>query len=65
MAAITTPRCMACGEASIVELTDAEQAALDSGALIQDALPDRTADERELLITGTHGECWDRMFGEG
>lgn len=65
MAVIMTPRCMACGEASIVELTDSEQVALDSGALIQNALPHRTADERELLITGTHGECWDKMFGEG
>lgn len=33
------------------------------GALIQDALPDCTADEREFLITGICPECWDKTFG--
>lgn len=29
---------------------------------IQDLLPDNTASERELLISGTCGECFDRTF---
>ena len=33
-------------------------------ALIQNALPELTADERELLISGTCPSCWDRMFGD-
>ena len=33
------------------------------GALIQDALPDCTADEREFLITGICPECWGKTFG--
>ena len=32
------------------------------GELIQVALPTLTADERELLISGTCGTCFDRMF---
>lgn len=32
--------------------------------LIQDALPERDADFRELVKTGTHPECWDTMFPE-
>jgi hypothetical protein len=34
------------------------------GELIQNALPELTADERELLISGTCPSCWDRMFGD-
>ena len=29
---------------------------------IQDLLPDNTASERELLISGVCGECFDKMF---
>ena len=29
---------------------------------IQDLLPENTAAERELLISGACGECFDRMF---
>jgi len=29
---------------------------------IQDLLPDNTDDERELLISATCGDCYDRMF---
>lgn len=29
---------------------------------IQVIFPDLTADEREVLISGTHPECWDRLF---
>lgn len=34
-----------------------------NGELIQDVLPELSADERELLISGTCGKCWDAMFG--
>jgi hypothetical protein len=30
---------------------------------IQDKLPYLSADERELLISGTCGKCWNDMFG--
>jgi len=30
---------------------------------IQDALPSLSADERELLMTGTHAHCWEKMWG--
>jgi hypothetical protein len=32
------------------------------GALIQDALPELDADQRELLISGIHAGCWAKMF---
>lgn len=30
---------------------------------IQVIFSDLSADDRELLLSGTHGPCWDRMFG--
>lgn len=32
-----------------------------NGAKVQDCFPDRTADDREFLITGICPECWDRL----
>ena len=34
------------------------------GALIQDAMPSLTADEREFIKTGITGEEWNEIFGE-
>jgi len=36
---------------------------LDKGMLIQDAMPDLTASEREYAMTGISAEQWDGMFG--
>jgi hypothetical protein len=36
----------------------------DKGMLIQNAMPELTSDEREKLMTGYCGPCWDRMFNE-
>ena len=33
-----------------------------SGELIQDALPYLSASEREMLISGTCDDCWQKMF---
>jgi len=35
-----------------------------SGVLIQQALPELSADDRELLISGVCGGCFDDMFKE-
>jgi len=32
--------------------------AYGAGALVQDAFPDLSADEREIFITGIHPWCW-------
>jgi hypothetical protein len=32
------------------------------GEDILSALPDLDADQRELLISGTHAHCWERMW---
>ena len=35
----------------------------ENGALIQDTMPYLSADEREVLISGVCGTCFDKMFG--
>lgn len=71
LAWITTPSCIGCGEASVVELTDDEYDLLNEkradgrpAHLIQNALAERDADFREHVKTGTHPECWAAMFPE-
>ena len=38
--------------------------AWQTGTLIQCAFPDLTTDQRELLISGICGKCFDRVMGE-
>lgn len=64
---ISAPRCMYCQKSATIELTPDEQMRyeqLQRGEIahIQEALPEWSADKRELLITGTHPECWDAIF---
>ena len=61
-------KCLVCGEYATIEVTE-EQAervrAWASGQdsrFIQDALPFLNKAEREILLSGTHGECFERMF---
>jgi|TARA_R110000796_G_scaffold208909_1_gene325242 redox-regulated HSP33 family molecular chaperone len=37
--------------------------AWESGMLIQDAMPDLTADEREFIMTGSHENDWETLIG--
>lgn len=45
-----------------VPATPEQIAAWHDGALIQNAMPDISEDLRELLISGTCGQCFDEMF---
>ena len=36
----------------------------NKGVNIQEALPDLNADQRELLISQTCPECWDKLWRE-
>lgn len=37
---------------------------LNGGARIQDAMPQLSDDDRELLISGTCGPCFDSLFAD-
>jgi hypothetical protein len=60
-----TPPCIVCSETSVLTVTEEELVRVQSRDRVQDIFPHWTADERELVITGTHPKCWDTfMFDE-
>lgn len=60
-----TRRCVVCGLTSTMWLSVAAVEAWQGGMLIQYAFPDMDPREREMLISGTHPECFERLFGSG
>ena len=63
---VVTKRCVLCGSNGMLENVDALGFIRWSelGENIQDALPELDADQRELLMTGTHAHCWEKMWGD-
>lgn len=56
-------QCIECGKRKPISATAEQIRAWRNGALIQDAMPNVPEDERELLISGICGECFDALFG--
>jgi hypothetical protein len=56
--------CVHCGTSHLITAPAAGFIAWEGGVLIQTALPELSADDRELLISHTCGKCWDKMFPE-
>jgi len=61
---VNTRQCLMCGNRGMVWIDDeAGYERWKSRTVdIQDALPSLSADERELLMTGTHAHCWEKMW---
>lgn len=59
-----TAQCRDCKKTFELKVNIADVKAWRQGTLIQKALPYLTPDERELLISGICGGCFDRAFGE-
>lgn len=57
-------RCPMCGKSYTVIVPHEGFIAWRNGDRIQDCLPSLSNEDREALITGICGECWDRMYGE-
>lgn len=58
----TTVRCIVCNDTFDIMVNPKDLSRWAEGELIQDALGYLTADERELLLSGTCGSCWDTLF---
>lgn len=59
------PRCMVCGKGSIIKLDGSEYFAyFNRGVNIAEAFPTLRPDQREVMMTGTHPQCWDELFAE-
>ena len=64
MTAVVAVPCRMCQETTDLKVNFQGFVNWKSGELIQDALPELSADERELLISGTCNECWQQLFPE-
>jgi hypothetical protein len=61
---IDCPACVVCGEAARIAVPAEGLRLWHGGAFVQDAFPEMSADDRELLISGTHDKCWDILIGK-
>ena len=63
---VTTVRllCRICSQQQEVIAPVAGLMAWEEGAFIQDAMPELSAGDREMLISQTCDDCWRMMFGD-
>ena len=61
---VTTKECMMCGETSTVKMLSHHYLEWQNGGLIDRVCPEMPKETREMRISGTHPECWDKMFQE-
>lgn len=61
MTLVRTKPCVVCGQDTYMEVPMSGYAAWKSGQYVQEAFPTLSDDEREMLITGTHPDCWDYL----
>ena len=59
-----TGPCRVCKNMISILVPEAALIKYDKGELIQNAMPNLSADEREFLIGGACGRCFDLMFDE-
>ena len=57
-------QCLRCNATHVMMVNKNDLKRWEHGALIQDAMPYLTPDERELLISGICGTCFKQLFGE-
>lgn len=55
-------QCCVCQKIHDIEVDSVKYFRWQSGELIQDVFPEKTFDERELMISGTCPECWKKYF---
>ena len=56
-------RCRHCRESYIVPISEQEYLNwIKKGTFVQDEFPKLNSNERELLISQTCGNCWNKIF---
>ena len=56
--------CIQCGHTHVFRVPRNQFEAWERGTLIQDAFPELTPGQREILISKVCGDCFDKMFSE-
>jgi len=59
---IMTKYCTVCNKTTLINVTDEAYARWKDGEHVQNVWPEWSASKRELLISGTHSDCWDKMW---
>jgi hypothetical protein len=61
---VKTNTCTVCGKYELLSLDRKAVESWRAGEYIQNAFPEMSMQDREVLITGTHPACWDKLFPE-
>jgi hypothetical protein len=62
---VMPPRCILCSTPPVaIPVRRVDYDNWRAGMNIQFAMPEMPADTREMLISGTHPACWDRLADE-
>jgi hypothetical protein len=60
---VLTKPCIHCKLPTVIMMTADQFARVQKGKeLVQDIFPDWSPEDRELVISGTHNECWIKLF---
>lgn len=54
--------CRYCTHVAVIPVSYEQIERWRGGELIQNVMPELSADQREMLISGTCPTCWDAMF---
>lgn len=65
MVTVVCRPCAVCGKQAEVSMTVDQFGRWQTGEFVQIVLPHMSASERELLISGTHPACWNKLYGKG
>lgn len=65
MTTFETSACIVCHKSSNVELETEKLKRWIAGEHVQNVWPEKSPDQREILITGIHPKCWNEIFGGG
>ena len=61
---VFTGSCIECKQAIVVKIPAKELYVYRQGAKIQSAMPSVSANDREFLMTGICGTCFDKIFAD-
>jgi len=64
MYTVHTIPCVGCGTTATFTMTEEQFNRFESDEHVQNIFPDWSAEDRELLVSGTCPDCWDEMYGE-
>lgn len=59
-----TPTCQVCGNSTTLMLDEEKVRRWRAGEFAQDVWPELNAANREQIISGTHLDCWEELFGD-